>query len=726
VLLVDAVQRIWRGFRNQGTQGSSYPETALPSRAPIGHIAMSSLLVNQAYFPPDEQTTPPATEPALPELMSAHSESSLADNAHFLALMAAADEIEVAETSLSAPLPEPESLDSLQLRAKEARAQADWHQAAILYEEISLHQPEEVAHATACAEAHRNGGDCLAADAVLQRFHSENGESVEIAVHYALNAQAEQDWQEAYQRWHDLRLAFPGVAAGWAAETAMLLILGRIDDAENVVQLGASRIPGNMDILAQYAGVCIARNDWIAALHRISEVEVLGPLLPSVAAHIGGMRETVLEQINALPTAVLLEHAAGFDQRHDWNMATALWHVIHGRNSRNARAAIGYGQALRERGELDEADRILAAALPDNADNQELLANYAQVPAARLDWSTAALRWQHILERFPDTPALWAMAATAYREAGLFEPADLLLSRAIAVEPDRLDLRVQYAMVADKQENWTLAIERWDTAHRLWPDEPNIRNSRGDAIWQEASQRLELGEHSPTVSRSPAETATADMKQVALQFEGLGDNCEFGIVQRHFGADPIGLFRFAAISAETMIALLAEKFDRLGDPGFTRLSLTTGNEYLVRDARGLYHLHSFVRKGSINEEKFLHQQVVRLTYLKRKILEDLEDGKKIFVHKSSHSRIDDATAIALHDAIGQFGDNILLIIRLIEDDRAAGTIVELRPGLLVGHVSTMYTGDGYPIDFGSWRCLLLAACEYRNRIATPLLDASVS
>ncbi len=721
MLLVDAVQRIWRGFRNQGTHGSPYPEAVLSTRGPISHVAMSSLLVKQPYLPPDEQAAPAAT---LLEMASSCSAPPTVDNAHFLALMAAADQTEAAETSTSASGVEQEPLDSLQLQAQEARARADWSQAAILYDEISLREPEEAAHATACAEAHRNGGDSLAADAVLQRFHSENGELIEIAIGYALNAQAEQDWPETYQRWHDLRLAFPDVAVGWASETAMLLILGRLDDAEYVVRSGASRIPASIDILTQYAGVCIARGDWISALHRISEVEALGPLLPPVAAHIDGMRDMVMGQINTLPTATLLERVAGFDQSRDWGMAAALWHAIHARAPQDVRAVIGYGQALREQGEFDKADRILAAGLPDNPDNQELLANYAQVPAACHDWPAAALRWQHILKRFPDTPAMWSMAATAYREAGLFEPADLLLTRAIAAEPNRLDLRVQYAMVADKQENWALAIERWDTAHRLWPDEPNIRNSRGDAIWQEASQRLERGERSPASAKSPSVTAATDMKQVALQFEGLGDNCEFGIVQRHFGADPIGLFRFAAISAATMTELLAEKFDRLGDPSFTKLSLTAGNEYLVRDERGLYYLHSFVRKGSVNEEKFLHQQVVRLTYLKRKILEDLEDGKKIFVHKPSFARIDDATAIALHEAIEQFGPNMLLVIRRAESGHASGTVSVLRPGLLVGHVSTLYDGESSPIDYDSWRGILLAACEYRNHFATPVPAAS--
>lgn len=32
--------------------------------------------------------------------------------------------------------------------------------------------------------------------------------------------------------------------------------------------------------------------------------------------------------------------------------------------------------------------------------------------------------------------------------------------------------------------------------------------------------------------------------ELVARFESLGDNCEFGLVQRHFGAEPVGVFRF--------------------------------------------------------------------------------------------------------------------------------------------------------------------------------------
>ena len=36
-----------------------------------------------------------------------------------------------------------------------------------------------------------------------------------------------------------------------------------------------------------------------------------------------------------------------------------------------------------------------------------------------------------------------------------------------------------------------------------------------------------------------------DDRDLVLQFESIGDNCELGLVQRRAGSEPLGLLRFA-------------------------------------------------------------------------------------------------------------------------------------------------------------------------------------
>ena len=197
-----------------------------------------------------------------------------------------------------------------------------------------------------------------------------------------------------------------------------------------------------------------------------------------------------------------------------------------------------------------------------------------------------------------------------------------------------------------------------------------------------------------------------DDKELALAFEGLGDHCEFGIVQRRMGAEPIGLFRFAAISARVLTGLLNDDLAALGDASFIELGVTPNDEYLIRDTRGLYHMHCFVQRGSVDEARFLRQQITRLGYLKKKLIEDLETGEKVFVHKSSLSRISDAEAIALHDSVLRYGPNSVLVLRCDAGAGQAGEVELIRPGLMVGYLATPYDDHGASIDEAGWRRIL--------------------
>src|SRR5260221_3025006 len=65
------------------------------------------------------------------------------------------------------------------------------------------------------------------------------------------------------------------------------------------------------------------------------------------------------------------------------------------------------------------------------------------------------------------------------------------------------------------------------------------------------------------------EISAGDMPldQLMMQFESLGENCEFGLVQRRCGAEPLGLLRFASAPLPVLLAGLRARFEGLGDPG---------------------------------------------------------------------------------------------------------------------------------------------------------------
>jgi hypothetical protein len=67
---------------------------------------------------------------------------------------------------------------------------------------------------------------------------------------------------------------------------------------------------------------------------------------------------------------------------------------------------------------------------------------------------------------------------------------------------------------------------------------------------------------------------THHLTAVATRMESLGRNCEFGFVQRHVGADPVSLLRWAGGPVEGVIAGLRRRWRGLMDEAVGRADLS--------------------------------------------------------------------------------------------------------------------------------------------------------
>jgi hypothetical protein len=177
-------------------------------------------------------------------------------------------------------------------------------------------------------------------------------------------------------------------------------------------------------------------------------------------------------------------------------------------------------------------------------------------------------------------------------------------------------------------------------------------------------------------------------KALVGKFHSLGDNCEFGFVQRQFAAEPIDLFRFAGSSTAGINEALQSRLEVLAKP-----------ENLVLEFNGHYEkghpqvmtnvpVYDFKFHGgdlplstSFEEVKIL--QWKRLNLLARKLFEDLEDGDRIFVHKSDASRAEIDQLVSI---LRSFGPNRLLWVTLEEPGKPAGTVEFVNEGLMRGYI----------------------------------------
>ena len=62
-----------------------------------------------------------------------------------------------------------------------------------------------------------------------------------------------------------------------------------------------------------------------------------------------------------------------------------------------------------------------------------------------------------------------------------------------------------------------------------------------------------------------AQALVPDWKRIASKFQSMGQDCEFGLVQRQCEAEPLGLFRFCNTGLHGLIQCLRSEFSELTD-----------------------------------------------------------------------------------------------------------------------------------------------------------------
>jgi hypothetical protein len=202
--------------------------------------------------------------------------------------------------------------------------------------------------------------------------------------------------------------------------------------------------------------------------------------------------------------------------------------------------------------------------------------------------------------------------------------------------------------------------------------------------------------------------------QMIMRFESLGDNCEFGLVQRKLGAEPLGLLRFAFIELPLLVRGLRSGFEGLGDPKTTEVTVEgKDREFVVRESVYGMTYHTFQYEDRLEFETVRLQQATRLNFLRRKLMEDIAGGEKIFVIKRSPP-LRPEEVLPVYAALNELGSNWLLW--MVPEDAAhkAGTVEVLLPGLLRGYVDRFAPHqDAHDLSMPVWT----AVCEAAWRIA---------
>jgi hypothetical protein len=195
-----------------------------------------------------------------------------------------------------------------------------------------------------------------------------------------------------------------------------------------------------------------------------------------------------------------------------------------------------------------------------------------------------------------------------------------------------------------------------------------------------------------------------DRRALMMRFESLGENCELGLVQRHCGAEPLGLFRFASAPFPKLIAALEARFEGLGAADQLEVELSSnGTEYMVRDHRFGFLYHAWVLAEEMRPEDVHRRELRRLPLLIRKLIEDLSSGEKIFVYHQMDEPLTGPQAEQLLSALRAYGSGTLLWVELADDDHPPGAAEWVEPGLIKAYVDRFAPGENaHDISLDCW------------------------
>ena len=465
-------------------------------------------------------------------------------------------------------------------------------------------------------------------------------------------------WDAAAQAW-----AYLAMTVGDESEDWRLLILccreaGRRNDAERVGAAAIERFPDHSRVWSEWALICYATRDWHEAARR--------------------------------------------------------WDLVCARFPEDVDALLRRAGAAEELGRHDEAADFLARARRVSGERVDTLEATARFFDRRSRSDTAVPFWREAVRREQARPDLLEGLLISLNFAGLFDDTEReAASRFERLTPTETML-FQRARAAASRQDWPAAVMLWQSFTETYPDNADARSHLGDVLWhKQVSEALDQTEAPvPAITAAVASAtppgAQVDPKSLAMCFESLGDNCEFGIFQRHHGAEPIGMYRWAGVSVAALIDAINARFDGMGDPENTDLSGHSGDEYILRDKRGWLESHTFVPFNEALFPKIYDRQTAAVRFLRERMLQDIEEPWKIFVFKPRSGSIPEHEMRALRGALSAIGDVPLMCVRVPDDASEIGSVQRVDRGLYAANISRVSAAARkHEVDLPGW----LALCQ---------------
>jgi tetratricopeptide (TPR) repeat protein len=398
------------------------------------------------------------------------------------------------------------------------------------------------------------------------------------------------------------------------------------------------------------------------------------------------------------------------EQKRDWATAERCWRAILSMDSELWWAHTGLATALCEQDQYEEAKHAIERQLDSSPQVVELWIHRARMAGNSESLDSARQKWREVCLRFPQNPAGFSGQVEFEFHKCNFEKSIDYCNEYLHLFPDDFWLNFFKAKLCQisGEHSECLAV-----INKLIDKDPNnhdlhiIKNDTLGRINQ--SNIITTGveiplEDSHTQTDDIAPNESFDDREFFLQFESLGANCEFGFVQRRHNAEPIGLLRWSSITPKQLVYALDNKFVGLGDEDYLEIFEGWNYQWDARDDR-YFTYHSYI--GILEANKAQAAEIVRkrLSFMRKKLVRDIEEGEKIFVYKEWNFRISDNEIHSISRALRRINrSNKLLVVKLFDQNHAPGEVVMVNNYLAIGYLEVDAASaslEHVPIE--SWR-----------------------
>ncbi len=643
----------------------------------------------------------------------------------------------------------------------------DWPEVIRRFTTVKERFPDEWWAYARIAIALRHLGRLDEADRILEEGQRRIPGEPALFIDYGTVAEAREDWPEVIRRFKVVKERFPDGWWAYARIAIALRHMGRLDEADRILEEGQRRIPGEPALFIDHGTVAEAREDWPEVIRRFTAVKERFPdgwwayaRIAIALRHMGRLDEAdrILEEgQRQIPgeAALFIDYGTVAEAREDWPEVIRRFTAVKERFPDGWWAYARIAAALRRLDKVEDAERVLEEGQQRIPHEAALFLDHAQLAESVWDWKVALKRYEVVRERFPENWWGYVGQSKTLLETGRLGEAESLLLEMLHTFPNENQPLVDLAYLASYldadarklslDELDRLIVDRMDAQGmrvELLDARAHIVKLKGD--YRQYLDRLrEIFDRHPDVpaikekiviaeeillgaapdvagsraGRDAAGRGGADdrsIESILPQFESLGGGgadgntaygCELGFFQRHFKIEPLSLLRWSGLSLPSLTRALEADFAGIGAPEATvlRARPNASDWAMVDTTYDIFCDHTHLERSLVPEQQAHAMMCQRMSFLSRKLTEDLEDGDKLFVYRYAEPLPADAELTRLAAAVNRFGRNVLFFVCRAGGGDAPLSIRRVHDGLMLGFID-WFAPDrpAFPCNVAGW------------------------